>query len=172
MSRARGKISRDRVCINYFSTPLIVAVAAVSFLSTSSASFAGVILLDCLYFWTLARMRRISRRIKPRSLLPTTISPGSSVTKRRTRILKMLPNASAITVELRIITLYGILKSGVGKFSNSDVVRRTPPPTTVIIAGLRLNDFDSLHTQHQIPDSHRVGTLYTGEYFYQIPMSN
>jgi len=78
----------------------------------------------------------MSRRIRPRNLLPTTISPGSNATNRRTRMLKILPKASAMTVELRMITLYGILKSGVGRLSNNEVVRSTPPPLIWIIAGL------------------------------------
>ena len=37
--------------------------------------------------------------------------------------LNMLPKQSAITVQVRIMTLYGILKSGVGSARSSEVVR-------------------------------------------------
>lgn len=81
----------------------------------------------------------MSFSIRPRSLFPTTMSPGANTTNRRTRRLKILPNAKAMTVELRMMTLYGMLKSGVGRLSKSDVVRRTPPPLMWIIAGLELD---------------------------------
>lgn len=57
----------------------------------------------------------------------------------------MLPNANAITVLVRMMTLYGMLKSGVGRESSSEVVRtenvvRYEPSLsrdrTEIIAGL------------------------------------
>jgi hypothetical protein len=64
------------------------------------------------------------------------MSPGANATNRRTSMLKIVPKANAITVELRMMTLYGILKSGVGRLSNNDGVRNTPPSTIVITAGL------------------------------------
>jgi hypothetical protein len=106
-------------------------------LSSSTTLFISVVLR--LLFFTLLILdiiNAINRNINPRSLFPAITSPGSNATNRRTSKLKILPKANAITVELRIITLYGILKSGVGRLSKSDGVRNTPPPTIVITAGL------------------------------------
>lgn len=67
----------------------------------------------------------------------------------------MLPNARAMTVLVRMMTLYGMLKSGVGSDSSSDVVRtenvvRYPPSSwdrTEIIAGLYR--VSGIHTQER-----------------------
>lgn len=73
---------------------------------------------------------------------PTTPANGllgtsSTSTNLLINRLKILPNPNAITVLVKMITLYGILKSGVGSGNNRLVVLRYPPssPNTRIIAG-------------------------------------
>ena len=57
------------------------------------------------------------------STIPSpTPSTSSAPTNRRTSALYTVPNDSAITVLVRIITLYGMLKSGVGSGSIKLVV--------------------------------------------------
>ena len=64
-----------------------------------------------------------------------------TTTNRRVNRLNILPNTSAIIVLVKMMTLYGILKSGVGRDSSKLVVRiiyagRLAISSTVMTAGL------------------------------------
>jgi hypothetical protein len=72
--------------------------------------------------------------------LSRNASTSSAPTKRRRTKLKILPNASAMTVLVSMMTLYGILKSGVGSERSSEVVLRdtgVDDDVICITAGLR-----------------------------------
>ena len=78
--------------------------------------------------------------VTPASASGTGVSPGTAGltqtrTNRRVRRLKTLPNMSAISVQLMMITLYGMLKSGVARStSNAGVYIRVVRPRPVQVA--------------------------------------
>jgi len=84
-----------------------------------------------------------------------------------------------MTVELKMMTLYGMLKSGVGRLKSRDGVRRTPPLTIDMMAGLHNNikwmgrrGVCGEGTQRRIRGLHLAGILYIEGCFYRIPMLN
>ena len=76
--------------------------------------------------------------IRPRIPLTSHFSASSAPTNRRTSKLNTLPNARAITVLVRMMTLYGMLKSGVGRGRSREVVRILTFPD-VMTAGAMSN---------------------------------